>query len=362
MDFLRKIILGLAGIFIVGVAALAVVFIYKQLIYFPRAIEKSGSNTLTVDFVIEKGESVKSIARRLEEIGVVGNDWVLVNYLAKKNLDKKVEAGHFRFSGGETIPDVVLILQTGEATQISLTILEGWNSFEIDAKLAELGLIQPNDFALFVRDPSMDSTSSPQASSGQEGSDVGNEEGSFVVDRPVASLEGYIFPATYKIDPRNFSVDDLVSRMLQATERNLREAGWSPETSNIPLHDALTIASIVELEESSDENRPKVADILWRRLEAEMGLYADATLFYTLGHRENLTAEDLQIDSPYNTRKYKGLPPTPICSPSLSSIRAALHPELNDFWYYLHDSDGQIHFAKTLMEHNENKAEFIKSN
>ena len=345
MNFLRKITLVLSGIFIVGVAALAVVFIYKQLIYLPRAIEKAGSNTLTVDFVIEKGESVKSIARRLEEIGVVGDDWVLVNYLAKKNLDKKVEAGHFRFGGGETIPDVALILQMGEATQTSLTILEGWNSFEIDAKLVELGLIQPNDFALFVR---------------EGGGEAGNKEGSFAANRPVASLEGYLFPATYKIDPRNFSVDDLASRMLQAMERNLREAGWSIETSNIPLHDALTIASIVELEESSNENRPKVADILWRRLEAEMGLYADATLFYTLGHRENLTAEDLQIDSPYNTRKYKGLPPTPICSPSLSALRAALHPELNDFWYYLHDSDGQIHFAKTLTEHNENKAEYIK--
>ncbi len=345
MDSLRKFILALAGIFLVGVVALALVFFYKHLIYFPRAIEIPGDNALTVDFVIEKGENVKSIAQRLEEIGVVGNDWVLVNYLAKKNLDKKVEAGHFRFSGGETISDVALILQAGEATQIPITILEGWNSFEIDTKLVELGLIQPNDFALFVREGR---------------SLISNEEWSFAMTRPVVNLEGYLFPATYKIDPRNFSVVDLVSRMLQAMERNLREAGWDSERLKTPLHDVLTIASIIELEESSDENRPKVADILWRRLEAEMGLYADATLFYTLGHRENLTAEDLQIDSPYNTRKYKGLPPTPICSPSLSSIRAALHPEPNDFWYYLHDSEGQIHFAKTLSEHNLNKAKYLQ--
>ncbi|MCK5472308.1 endolytic transglycosylase MltG, partial [Candidatus Gracilibacteria bacterium] len=239
MDSLRKIILALAGVFIVGVVALVVVFVYKHLIYFPRAIEIPGSNTRTVDFVIEKSESVKSIARRLKEIGVVGDDWVLVNYLTNENLDKKVEAGHFRFAGGETIPDVALILQTGKARQVSFTVLEGWNSAEIDTKLAELGLIQPNDFALFVR---------------EGGSLAGNEEDSFATNRPVASLEGYLFPATYKIDPRNFSVADLVSRMLQAMEHNLREAGWDSETSNIPLHDILTIASIVELEESSNEN------------------------------------------------------------------------------------------------------------
>ncbi len=342
---MKKTALIFSRIFIIGVISLAAVFFYRHVIYFQQALKIPGENNLAIDFVIESGEGVKSIAQRLEEIKVITDDWVLVNYLAKKNLDTKVEAGYFSFAGGETIPEVALILQMGEVKQISITILEGWNSFEIDAKLTEMGLTQSNDFALFIR---------------EGGSTTGNEEGSFSINRPVASLEGYLFPATYRVDPTNFSVDDLVARMLQAMEANLNAADWNPETANRSLHDILTVASIVELEERSDENRPKVADILWRRLESGMGLYADATLFYSLGHKENLTAEDLNLDSPYNTRKNRGLPPTPISSPSLSAINAALHPELNDYWYYLHDSEGQIHFVETLTKHNQNKAKYIQ--
>ena len=345
MDFLRKIILALAGIFIIGVVGLAALFFYKYIIYFPKAVEISGDNTLTIDFVIERGESVKNISARLEEIGVVMDDWVLLNFLTKKDWDTKVEAGHFRFTGGEKIVEVAQILLAGEVKQISLTILEGWNSAEIDAKLVAMNLIQPNEFSLFVR---------------EGGGLAGNKEGSFSINRPVASLEGYLFPATYKIDPQNFSVENLTERMLVAMQRNLSELDFDSEESPKTLHEILTVASIVELEEPSDANRAKVADILWRRLETGMGLYADATLFYTLGHRENLTAEDLAIDSPYNTRKNHGLPPTPIAAPSRSAIDATLHPESNDFWYYLHDKDGIIHFAKTLTGHNLNKAKFIQ--
>lgn len=332
---------------IIGIAVfvLAAVFVYRQFIYFPQAVDTIGDNELTIDFTIERGENVRSIAARLAEIGVVNDAWVLTTFLAKNDLDTQVEAGHFEFRGGETVADVAEILLAGQAKQIPLTILEGWNSFDIDAKLVELGLIDSNDFALFVR---------------EGGSTAGNEEGSIFADRPVASLEGYIFPATYKVDPLNFSVENLVARMLTAMENNLNELGFDSANSAHDLHAILTMASIVELEENSEENRAKVADILWRRLENGMGLYADATLFYVLGHRENLTLADLQTDSPYNTRKYRDLPPTPIASPSRSSLNAALHPELNEFWYYLHGSDGEVRFARTLDEHNENKAEYLK--
>lgn len=344
MDFLRKIILSLSGIFIIGVVALVVVFVYRHLIYFPIAIEETGSNTLTIDFTIESGERVKKIATRLEEIGVVADDWVLTNFLAKNNLDTKVEAGHFEFRGGETISKVAEILLAGQVAQIPLIILEGWNSYEIDAKLVEMNLVKENEFALFVR---------------EGGGAAGNEEGDIFADRSVANLEGYLFPATYKIDPLNFSVENLVARMLTAMKSNLNELAYDSANSTHNLHEILTLASIIELEENSEENRAKVADILWRRLESGMGLYADSTLFYVLGHRENLTTADFQIDSPYNTRKNRGLPPTPIAAPSRSSLNAALHPELNEFWYYLHDTEGEIHFARTLEEHNVNKAKYI---
>jgi len=344
MSGVRKIIDVLAVISVVGVLIFAAFFAHRHFIYFPKALEVSGENTLTIDFVIESGENVWKIANRLEEIGVVKDAWVLVNFLTKKELDRKVEAGHFQFRGGEKVNEVAQILLAGKAAQISLTIFEGWNSFEIDQKLTEMGLIEENDFALFVR---------------EGGSFAGNETGSFAAKRGVASLEGYLFPATYQIDPNDFSVENLTKRMLEAMEQNLNELEWNAEDSPKSLHEILTLASIVELEEKSEANRPKVADILWRRLEDGMGLYADATLFYALGHRENLTVEDLATDSPYNTRRNRGLPPTPITSPSRSAISAALHPEPNDYFYYLHDSSGVIHFGKNLDEHNQNKARFI---
>ena len=315
-------------------------------VYLPRQFAIPNKINKLVEFEIKSGESVKSVAKRLEQLDVVSDDWALLQYLKSEALDTKVEAGHFRFQGGETIPEVAEILLKSQAQQISLTILEGWNSFEMDAKLAELGLIEPNDFALFVR---------------EGGSEAGNRPTDFSYSRTVASLEGYLFPATYFIDPPNFSVDDLVERMLTTMDQKLIEAGWEPTDSSKNLHQILTMASIIELEEKEEKNRPLVADILWRRFNSGMALGADATLFYVLGHKQNLTYDDLQTDNPYNTRKFTGLPPTPVCSPSLSAIKAALNPEPNEYWYYLHDSKtGEIHFAKTLEEHNENKRKFIQ--
>lgn len=338
MKFIRK--LGRLFLFLFALSVLG--YFYVHGVYLPKQFEVENEISERVNFQIESGESIRSIANKLDSLGVIPSEWAFVQYLKKENLDTKIEAGSFSFVGGETIPELVEILLNSQAQQISLTILEGWNTFEIDKKLAELSLIEPNEFADFIKN-------------GAKEYDLWWLEGN-----PTENLEGYIFPATYFIDPNNFSVKDLVGRMLQAMDKKLEEAGWHPEKSNFNLHQILIMASIIELEEKSEENRPLVADILWRRLDSGMALGADATLFYTLGHKEVLSYDDLQTDSPYNTRKNIGLPPTPVCSPSLSSIRAALNPEPNDYWYYLHDvKTGEIHFAKTLEGHNENKRKYI---
>jgi UPF0755 protein len=217
---------------------------------------------------------------------------------------------------------------------------------EIDAMLGELGMIPDfGEFQTFVR---------------EGGSTAGNEPDSFAASRPVANLEGYLFPDTYFLDSESFSVEELIRRMLAAMESNLKKAGWNSETSQRSLHEILTMASIVQLEERDPGQQKLVADLLWRRLDAGIALGADATLFYELGHKEFLTAEDLALDSPYNTRKTRGLPPTPIGAPGLSALTAVINPEPNDFWFYLHDTEtGEIYFAQTLEEHNRNKAQYI---
>lgn len=318
-------------------------------IFLPQQLEVQNKITQTIEFEIAAGESIASIGSRLERLGVIADDWVFTTFLKKTQLDREIEAGYFQFVGGETVAAVAEILRKSSAKQIKFTVLEGWNSAEIDAALVEGGFIEPNEFALFVR---------------EGGSAAGNQPTDFVAARPVVSLEGYLFPATYFLDVSNFSIEDLVARMLTTMQRNLTTAGFdfeNPDENSRSLHEILTLASIVELETRSAENRPLVADILWRRLDDGTGLYADATLFYVLGHRDNLTAADLALESPYNTRQNRGLPPTPIASPGLASLRAALHPTANNFYYYLHDAEnGAIHFAETLAGHNANKIEFLQ--
>lgn len=321
-------------------------YFWLNYVYLPQQIEIPNQLETAVDFEIKNGEGIVSITRNLEKLGVVNSAWVLEKYLSNNDLDSKVEAGFFRFGRGETVSEVAEKLQHGGVKQTSFTILEGWNANEIDAKLVSLGLIQPNDFALFVR---------------EGGSTFGNRPEDFSVDRPVTNLEGYLFPATYMLDPKNFSVDGLVAQMLKAMDKNLKTAGYDSKTSKRSLHQILTMASLVELEERSEANRPLVADILWRRLDAGWQLGVDATLFYVLGHKENLTQDDLKSDNPYNTRVNRGLPPTPICAPSLSAIKAALNPKQNDYWYYLHDTKtGEVYFAKTLDEHVVNKGKYLR--
>lgn len=329
--FGRKVFWGVGAIL-----AVAVGFLVWQ-IWWPVGLAKS------VEFAVAAGESPKSVANRLAENGVIRQPTIFLAYLKWRNLDTQIEAGQFNFGGRLNLPAVAQILQKGGTTQIRVTILEGWNISQIDEYLTGLGLIQPNDFGVWAR---------------EGGGTVGNRPADLAASRGVASLEGYLFPSTYFVDPNNFSVESLTNQMLQTLEQKIAAAGLQNPAGR-SFREVMILASILELEENDEKNLPAVADILWRRLDTGMPLGADATLFYVLGHQKILTAADLKIDSPYNTRKFAGLPPTPVGNPGLAAILAAANPTPNEFWYYLHDSSGQIHFAKTLAEHNENKAKYL---
>ncbi|HRH94062.1 MAG TPA: endolytic transglycosylase MltG, partial [Candidatus Peribacteria bacterium] len=127
------------------------------------------------------------------------------------------------------------------------------------------------------------------------------------------------------------------------------------------LHQAVTMASLVEEESRHEDERPVVAGILWKREEAGTILGVDATVRYIVGKPSAaLTVTDLDTASPYNTRKVAGLPPGPIANPGVSAIVAALQPQASEYWYYLHGTDGMIHYARTNDEHNANKARYLR--
>jgi UPF0755 protein len=176
-----------------------------------------------------------------------------------------------------------------------------------------------------------------------------------------SKLEGFVFPDTYFVN-LDYHPKFFLERMLG----NFRSRIVDGEASDIfstkrSLHDIVTMASLIEEETMTDEERPIVAGILWKRLDANTGLGVDATVRYVQQKKKGtITATDLSVDSAYNTRKYRGLPPSPIASPGLASIRAALRPEASEYWYYLHDTHGAIHYAVTNDEHNRNRALYLK--
>jgi UPF0755 protein len=127
-------------------------------------------------------------------------------------------------------------------------------------------------------------------------------------------------------------------------------------------HQILTMASIIEKETKFPEDRSIVSDILWRRVQRGIRLQVDSTVHYLVNRSGDVftTGEERQIDSPWNTYKYAGLPPGPICNPSVESIKAAIRPQKNDYWYFLSDKEGRLHYAKTLEEQNENARKYLR--
>ncbi len=170
-----------------------------------------------------------------------------------------------------------------------------------------------------------------------------------------------MFPETYFVAVLEYQPKFLLERLLgEFRKRVIAPYDNDIRTSHRTLGQIVTMASLVEEESRHGDERAVVAGILWKRFDAKMALDVDATVRYVLGKREALKESDLAINSAYNPRRFVGLPPGPIANPSESSIVAALHPHASDYWYYLHDAQGNIHYARTNEEHNENRARYLR--
>ena len=265
-----------------------------------------------------------------------------------------MSAGTYLIPRDASFSDIAEWLSSGEGKETVVTIPEGYTIAQIDALLAAMDLIEEGellecvqtcDFSSFAFLPSAEGLAlSPSANSGQ------------------ARVEGYLFPDTYFVDVTTFVPKFFLERLLGTFRTSVIEGlATDMEVSGRPLHEVMTMASLIERETRTNEERPVVSGILWKRFDSGRGLDVDATVRYILEKSTGtLTKEDLEVDSPYNTRRYRGLPPGPIGNPGLASIRAALDPEDSLYWYYLHDQDGNIRYAETNDEHNLNKAKYLK--
>ncbi|MBI2096953.1 MAG: endolytic transglycosylase MltG [Candidatus Sungbacteria bacterium] len=309
---------------------------------------------------IPAGFGSRKIGALLRDQGVIQSKWAFVTYATLKNQNSSLKPGSYVFSEDTQIVEILNNLVEGERypNERFLTIPEGWNLRDIGFYLERNGIAQAEELWEIAGFPAADYKSARDLPRPKDFS----EEFNFLKDKPVdVGLEGYLFPDTYRVF-RDASVEDIVRKMLANFGRRI-EADILQETKSREktLFQVLIVASLVEEEVESDEDRATVAGILWKRLALGIPLQVDATLVYIKGEsRAPLTNQDKLLPSPYNTYRYKGLPAGPIANPGLSAIRAALHPISSPYLYYLSPPNAKTIFSKTLEEHNQAKAKYLQ--
>jgi UPF0755 protein len=292
-----------------------------------------GGQKAPVLVTVERGLSSGKIGRRLEEKGLIRSRWAFRLAALAKGKTSFLKAGTYQLSASETLWELIDHLSKGDVAEIELTIPEGLTAREIADRAAPVLACTPEAFLAAVHD-------SATADS---------------LRIPTRSLEGYLFPDTYRVipgtPPRDF-VRRLVARMTELYETRFAARADSMKLSR---HQALTLASMVEAEARMDQERPRIAAVFLNRLKTGMRLQSDPTVAYVLGRRvDRIYQKDLLVNSPYNTYLVAGLPPGPICSPGESSIRAALYPTPGSRdYYFVATGDGGHLFSQTNEQHNE---------
>ena len=285
-------------------------------------------NAQSFEFVVPAGASVRQIAEDLKEREVIGSVFLFKVYAALSGSSRTLQQGVFELEPGMSVRDTILVLTRAQApNELTLTFIEGWTREEMGTYVARAGVGSVSDWDRVAR----------------------------------PDLEGYLFPDTYRFFP-DVTMEEIVERMREEFDRKVdSDLRAEIDRQGKTLHDVITMASIIEREVRGTEDRKMVSDIFWKRVAIGMGLQADSTVNYITGNdTPSISYEDREIDSPYNTYKYRGLPPGPISNPSLDSIRAAIYPTSNDYYFFLTDPEGDVHYAKTLDEHNVNRAKYIR--
>jgi len=326
------------GVLILFCFFILIIFIYQG-IYFPESFKQEREKL----FLIERGENLFQIAENLEKEGLIKNKFLFDLYIFIKGAQRKLQAGEYFLSPSESINRIAEKIISGDITKIVVTIPEGFTVRQIEEKM---GLKLPGE-----------------------------------------DLEGFLFPDTYQF-PLRVSGEEVVKKMRDNFDKKLAPYRNEISGAGLTISEIVTMASLLEKEVKTKEDKEIVSGILWKRLENNISLQVDATITYILRYKTTnpegvaprpygarISKEDLQIDSPYNTYKYQGLPLGPICNPGLDSILAAIYPESSEFWYYLSpwvaelrsspaslrsaEDEGTI-FSETLEKHNIAKEKYLR--
>jgi UPF0755 protein len=290
---------------------------------------------------IPQGTGAVAIGARLAEAGVVRDPLTFRAALWLSGRARDLKAGEYRFDRPVTPLEVIDRLARGDVYKRLITFREGLTIAEMALVFEERGFGAAADFERAARDGAAQVAD---------------------LDPAAKSLEGYLFPETYAL-PRGTSAEELVSQMVGLFKRLYTDQMKAEaEAAGLTTRQVVTLASLVEKETARREERPLVAAVYRNRVKIGMGMQADPTVIYALQlagkYDGNLSREDLQFDSPYNTYRYSGLPPGPIAAPGLASIEAVLRPAAVKHLYFVSRNDGSHVFADTLEQHNRNVQEW----
>lgn len=305
---------------------------------------------------IEEGLGTQEIGEKLERNGLIENKYFFYYYLWKNN-DKQnsLQAGKYELAPKMTIPQIVEKLSKGEIkiTSLKITIPEGFTNKKIIERLKSLKPSITDEFAVYANCRCLGRLNCQ--------CDKFSQEFSFLKDIPNGiDMEGYLFPDTYFIEEED-TAEILMRKMLSNFKSKLRSDLMEEISSQgKKLFEIITMASIIEREVKTDEDRKIVSGIFWRRITDEHPLQSCATLAYILGlDKPQFSFEDTRQESPYNTYINPGLPPGPICNPGLASIKASIEPNQSEYYYFLsRPEDEKIIYSKTIDEHNLNKQKY----
>jgi len=327
-----KKIIKIAIIFIVLVLMLLAGFLYAlDKIKTPFKISSEEKT-----FIVAQGDGVFDIGPKLQKENLISHSRWFVLYVLLKGWGARLQAGQYELSASQNIPLIAAKIANGqtikEQTDIEITIPEGFSVKQIDQRLATAGLIKPAELINFD-----------------------------IAKLDILGLEGYLFPDTYKFS-KNTTVEQIVQKMLANFDKKLDEDLKAQITKQgRTIYDIIIMASLLEKEVRTEQERRIAAGIFWQRIKDSYPLQSCATIAYILNiDKWRYSVQDTKIKSRYNTYQNLGLPPTPICNPGLVSIKAAIYPQQTNYYFFLSKPDGQTVFSKTLDEHNQNIVKYLQ--
>jgi len=288
-----------------------------------------------ITITIPYGADAKEIAQILKDNGLIKLRSIFVIFVKLRGAENKLKAGWYRLEKGMGIGKVIDKLVKGEKVLCKVTIPEGFTLNKIARRLAKNGVVDEERFIELCYDKDF------------------FERIGFI---PKYSLEGYLFPDTYEI-ARWMNEEDIIRMMVERFKTVMIEKYWyKVKKKRFSIFEIVTLASIIEKEAKVDYERPLISAVYHNRLKKGLNLCACPTVLYALGeYKTDLSEEDLNINSPYNTYLYSGLPPGPICSPGDKSIQAAIFPKDVDYLYFISNGDGTHRFSSTFSQHKRAK-------